>query len=85
MFALGSTLFEIFSGSVAPYAELGSEEVRALFENGEWPDLEGIKSCDVGAGHGGHGDWAEIILGCWEGRFEGAEQILGAVSGTAAG
>ncbi|PGH12650.1 TKL protein kinase [Helicocarpus griseus UAMH5409] len=70
LFALGSTLYEIFHRGMAPYWQLGSREVAELFERRVWPGLEGV----------GEG-WAEVIRGCWEGKFESCEEILEVVDG----
>lgn len=70
LFALGSTLYEIFSGGWAPYWDLRDGEVRALFAERVWPDLEEGLEVEEGT------VWKEVILRCWEGRFEGADEIL---------
>ena len=48
LFALGSTLCEIFAQGWAPYWALGDEEFMALFVAGVWPGLEGLDLCADG-------------------------------------
>ncbi|KAL1957356.1 hypothetical protein VTO42DRAFT_6036 [Malbranchea cinnamomea] len=74
LFALGSTLYEIFSGGWAPYWDRRDQDVRALFERGTWPSLAGLEWED-------DAPWAEIILGCWERRFASADEILQVIDG----
>lgn len=65
LFALGSTLFEIFFG-VSPYQEVASDEVERLFQEREFPDVS-----DVPCGR--------IIEQCWLGEIDSAVQVQSAV------
>lgn len=65
LFALGSTLFEIFQRGKAPYMDRGDREVLELFRSGVFPD---VGSCGK--------PWGSIISRCWVGGFASAEEIL---------
>ena len=75
IFAFGSALFEIEMGLV-PYHELQGvldnyplmRRVEGLFGARQYPDLEGLVL-------GG------VIRGCWDGRYERMEVIIGDIAG----
>ena len=75
IFAFGSALFEIEAGCV-PYHELQAtldiyplmRRVEGLFGARQYPDLEGLVL-------GG------VIRGCWDGRYERMEVIIGDIAG----
>lgn len=63
VFALGSTLYEVVAGK-RPYEGRADDEIARLCGNGAFPDVTGML--------GGH-----VIVGCWQGRFESAAEVLG--------
>lgn len=62
LFALGSTIYEIFTGA-SPYEDLASDEVERLYREKEFPDVSGIPC-------------GEIIKQCWLCQVESAWQVL---------
>lgn len=68
LFALGSAIYWIMSGH-QPYETLSDDEVSARFSGGDFPD--------VGSVVGGR-----IILGCWNGDFSNAQEVVQALSET---
>jgi serine/threonine protein kinase len=66
IFALGSTIFCIMTGS-PPFGELDAfreeEEIRARFEAGLFPPL----SEELGG---------EVVRGCWTGRYAAADDVV---------
>jgi serine/threonine protein kinase len=65
LFALGSTLFEIFQGGRAPYMDRGDREILELFSSGVFPNVE---CCGR--------PWGAVISRCWAGGFESTAEIL---------
>ncbi|KAH8425842.1 uncharacterized protein LDX57_003586 [Aspergillus melleus] len=65
LFALGSTLFELFQGS-SPYEEVPSDELQRLYREQEFPDVS-----DMICG--------PVIKQCWLSEFESAAQVQTAV------
>lgn len=63
LFALGSTLYEIFTGK-PPYHELERIEIMEMFKQSQFPDTKLL------------GPIGEIITGCWRGKFTSANDIL---------
>ncbi|KFZ09773.1 hypothetical protein V502_08511 [Pseudogymnoascus sp. VKM F-4520 (FW-2644)] len=62
LFALGSTLYEVITGN-PPYKGKLDGDIAQLYSNGSFPDVTGIL-CE------------HIIMGCWEGRFMSAAEVL---------
>lgn len=65
LFALGSTLYEIFHGT-SPYEEIPSDEVERLFTQKEFPNVS-----DIPCG--------QIIKQCWLSRVDSAAHVQTAV------
>lgn len=65
LFALGSTLFEIFTGT-QPYYDLTDDMVEELFQKGQFPNLD-LVPC-------GH-----VIKGCWEGTIHSVDDVITAL------
>lgn len=65
LFALGSTIYEILTGT-SPYEELASQEVEKLYQEREFPDVS-------------HLPCGEIILKCWLGQFSSAQQVYDSI------
>ena len=65
LFALGSTLYEIFQGT-SPYEEVPSDEVESLFTQKEFPNVSGILC-------------GQIIKQCWLSQVQSAAQVQIAV------
>jgi serine/threonine protein kinase len=63
LFALGSTLYEIFQGS-SPYKEIPSDEVERLFKAKKFPSVSAIPC-------------GQIIKQCWLSQVESAQQVRG--------
>lgn len=61
VFALGSTIYEIMTGT-QPYAEHTDEEVEALFKKGEFPEVDSIPC-------------GELIKRCWHSQVCSAEEV----------
>lgn len=61
LFALGSTLYEVFQGA-SPYAETPSDEVERLFTQKEFPDVSGIPC-------------GQIINQCWLSQVDSAAAV----------
>jgi serine/threonine protein kinase len=61
VFALGSTIYEIMTGT-QPYAEHTDEEVEALFKRGKFPAVENIPC-------------GELIKRCWLSQVHSADEI----------
>lgn len=62
LFALGSTLYELWKGET-PYDGKEDDEIQALYTEGRFPILD---------------QWpcADIIHGCWHRRFSSADDVL---------
>lgn len=65
LFALGSTLYELFQGA-SPYEEVPSDEVENLFTQKEFPDVS-----DILCGH--------VIKQCWLSEVESAATVQTAI------
>ncbi|KAH9874627.1 hypothetical protein IAQ61_003817 [Plenodomus lingam] len=65
LFALGSTLYEIWTGK-PPYFELGLKEIEIteLLIQSKFPETKSL------------GPIGDIIMGCWQGRFTSADEVL---------
>lgn len=65
LFALGSTLYEIWTGE-PPYFKLGLKEMEItdLYKQSKFPETKSL------------GPIGEIITGCWQGRFVSADDVL---------
>jgi serine/threonine protein kinase len=63
LFALGSTLYEILTGK-PPYYGLKEMEITNLFKQSKFPDSKSL------------GPMGDIIMGCWQGRFLSANDVL---------
>ncbi|KAM0294469.1 hypothetical protein ACHAPM_011208 [Fusarium culmorum] len=66
IFALGSTIYCIMEGK-APFEEFDSGEVQSKYQACEFPDLGGIPC-------------AEIIQGCWLGKFSCVKEVIEAIN-----
>lgn len=62
LFALGSTLYEVMAGK-RPYEGKSDDIIAQLYSDGSFPKVTGIP-----CGH--------IIIGCWQGRFKSAAEVL---------
>jgi serine/threonine protein kinase len=62
LFALGSTLYELWSGET-PFCALNDQEIEARYVQGDFADVAGIRC-------GG------IILRCWRREFSSADEVL---------
>ncbi|KAH7317714.1 kinase-like domain-containing protein [Rhexocercosporidium sp. MPI-PUGE-AT-0058] len=69
LFALGSTLYEIWTDK-PPYYDLGLKEmeITGLFKQSKFPETKSL------------GRIGEIITGCWQGRFGSANEVLEAIN-----
>lgn len=65
IFALGSTIYEIFTG-LQPYQDVPSRCVKRLYSLQQFPDLAGIHMSNV-------------ILDCWMGYHESVESAIEAI------
>ncbi|MCJ1412918.1 hypothetical protein MMC19_007018 [Ptychographa xylographoides] len=63
LFALGSTVYEIMTGS-KPHSGLSDEEVCVAFTRGGYPDLESLAA------------FKAIIIGCWTQSYASADEVL---------
>lgn len=63
LFALGSTTYEIITGS-KPYKDLPDHEVLATFREGRYPDLESVSS------------FRNIIMRYWRQNYATTEEAL---------
>lgn len=63
LFALGSTVYEIMTGS-KPYKDLPDHEVSAALSEGRYPDLESVSA------------FRNTIMGCWKQSYATAEDAL---------
>jgi serine/threonine protein kinase len=63
---LGSTIYHISTGQ-APYAEFDSDQVRAFYSQGEYPDTSALLL-------------DKIIRQCWSGDLKTAEQVFSATT-----
>jgi serine/threonine protein kinase len=63
LFALGSTVYEIMTGS-KPYKNLPDHEVSAAFSEGRYPDLESVSA------------FRNTIMGCWKQSYATVEEAL---------
>lgn len=65
LFALGSTLYEIWTGK-PPYQELehAENEITKLFERSEFPETKSL------------GPIGDVITGCWQGRFASVDDVF---------
>lgn len=61
LFALGSTLYEVFQGA-SPYEEVPSDQVEELFKRKEFPDVSAIPC-------------GQIILNFWQSQLDSAEHV----------
>ena len=65
LFALGSTLFEIFTGT-QPYYDLADDMVEELFQKGQFPGLELVTR-------------GRVIKACWEGTIHSVNDVVAAL------
>lgn len=63
LFALGSTIYEIMTGS-KPYRDLAEHEISAAFSEGRYPDLESISV------------FRNTILRCWRQDYKTIEEAF---------
>ncbi|KAL2175210.1 kinase-like domain-containing protein [Thermothelomyces heterothallicus CBS 202.75] len=63
LFALGSVLYELMSGS-PPYAGLSDEEIFACYAKGEFPDTTSLVLL------------GSIITRCWQGQYKECGQVI---------
>lgn len=64
IFALGSTLYEIFVGKL-PYQGIDEEEISRLYSQGIFPSLEAV--CE---------GWRRVIDKCWRQHYRSADEAL---------
>ncbi|CBX95210.1 hypothetical protein IAQ61_004037 [Plenodomus lingam] len=62
LFALGSVIYYIMSGR-EPYDVLPDEEVTARYSRGDFPGVDSMP-------------YGQIILSCWRGDFDDAEEVF---------
>ncbi|KAF2245247.1 kinase-like protein [Trematosphaeria pertusa] len=67
LFALGSTLYEIWTGK-PPFHGLSDVEITKLFKQSEFPKTQSL------------GPIGDVIRGCWQGRFASADDVLEAIN-----
>jgi serine/threonine protein kinase len=65
LFALGSTLYEIFRGT-SPYEDISSDDVQSLFTQKEFPDVS-----DIPCG--------QVIKQCWLSQVDSAAHVQSAI------
>jgi serine/threonine protein kinase len=63
LFALGSTIYEIMTGS-APYKDLSDDQVLAAFSDGRYPDLQNVST------------FRNTIRKCWTQEYTTVEEAL---------
>ncbi|KAF1352745.1 kinase-like protein [Lizonia empirigonia] len=63
LFALGSTIYEVMTGS-KPYEDLPEHEVAAAFSEGRYPDLESVSA------------FKNTIMKCWTQKYATAEEAF---------
>jgi hypothetical protein len=61
IFALGSAIYEIFTG-YPPYTDKTTAEVKVLFSEEKWPTVAGMMTGD-------------IILRCWGGDYKSVQAV----------
>ena len=66
LFALGSTAYEIMTGS-KPYKDLLDHEISTAFSEGRYPDPETVPAL------------RHTIMGCWKQRYATVEEAFGEV------
>jgi serine/threonine protein kinase len=62
LFAVGSTLYEVMTGK-RPYECKSDDTITQLYSDRTFPDVMGIL-------------YGHIIMGCWQGRFKSAAEVL---------
>lgn len=62
LFALGTTLYELWFGET-PFYALSDQEIEARYVQGNFADVAGIR-------------WGDIILRCWRREFSSADEVL---------
>jgi serine/threonine protein kinase len=68
LFALGSTLYEIMTGSI-PYAGLSDSSIRAAYQKNDFPDINHLEAL------------RDIITSCWQRQYQSADEILVDIQG----
>jgi serine/threonine protein kinase len=63
LFALGSTIYEVMTGS-KPYEDLPEHEVAAAFSEGRYPNLESVSA------------FKNTIMKCWTQKYATAEEAF---------
>ena len=66
IFALGSTFYEIMTGST-PYKELEQDQIGKYYAQHRYPSIATLDAC------------GEVIYSCWTGKVESMETLLRAV------
>jgi serine/threonine protein kinase len=64
IFALGSTIYEIMTGS-KPYKELSDSEICAAYDMGKYPELSSLSAFN------------DIIAKCWAQGYANVDELLG--------
>ena len=64
LFALGSTFYEIMTGS-KPYKEVSDPEICAAYEMGKYPELSSLTA------------FSDIITRCWAQEYVNVDELLG--------
>jgi serine/threonine protein kinase len=67
LFALGSTIYEIMTGT-EPYKELADEEVEARYSELIFPSVDSLPC-------------GQVIMGCWKGEIKTAEEAMVLIKG----
>ncbi|OAA45380.1 Protein kinase-like domain protein [Metarhizium rileyi] len=65
LFALGSSLFEIITGS-PPYSHLDENDIEEKYREGDFPSIKGLV-------------YGSIIEACWKQEFKSAEEVKRAI------
>ncbi|TWU78251.1 hypothetical protein ED733_008145 [Metarhizium rileyi] len=65
LFALGSSLFEIITGS-PPYSHLDENDIEEKYREGDFPSIKGLI-------------YGSIIEACWKQEFKSAEEVKRAI------